>query len=292
MDFQNWKKHIDHVIGDEGQWLGVLDEEGWPVLSLPLATTVKASEVKLGPGSLEVQVPLSGAVGARVAGELIADGLLSVDASGRLEPAKGLARFVCVARSGERRVYMVTHVVVEGVDSPTVATIHGVDLLDGLAWWPCPSIPVDWQQATFTSWDRDASGEKYAKARQLSQLKFADKADGYTKKGPARTVIRDLIQDSFDAVNALYGWRNNPHAVVDYSGGADTSAQVVIRTDDSTVWDTVSEAAKNAGVSIQVDLWWPGDGEVVCRSADRRGTRRLQWLNPKQIVRVEKVEGV
>ncbi|GAB3946712.1 hypothetical protein [Corynebacterium tapiri] len=287
MDFEAWRKHIDQVVADDGQWLGVLDEDGWPLMDLPLASSVKASEVKLGPGSLEVTVPLRGGIGGRVARDLVADDVLAEDGAGRLVPSNGPTRLVCVARGGERRAYLISHVHVEGGDPPKTVTIYGADFLEGLAWWPCPSIPLDWQQAKFATWDTDASGEKYAKPRQLAQLKFADQADGYTKKGPARTVIRDLIQDSFDAVNPMKGWQDDDHAVVDYSGGVDTSRQVLIRTDDSYVWDTVSAPAKNAGVGIQVDLWWPGDGEVTVRTQDRQSTQKMSWSYPIQIVRVE-----
>lgn len=290
MDFQNWLKHINHVVEQDGQWVGLLDEEGWPILGLPPVISLNATESKLSAESVECVVPLVGGAGRRVADELVAEDVLATDKAGRLLPAVGATRLLAVIRAGERRVFTVTHCVAEGEAVPSSLTIHGVELLDGLASWPCPSVPVVWSEVEYGPWSTDASGVEYERERQLAQVQFATRADGYTKKGPAVTVIRELVQDSFDAVNALHGW-DTPHAVVEFSAGSDESKPVLIRGDDSTVWDTISEPARSAGVGVQVDLWWPGDPKVRVRTDRETGATALrEWDVPMQVVRVEVVD--
>lgn len=290
MDLTSWRKHIDYVVKDEGQWLGILDENGLPLYELPAYSSVSFPEAHLDASSAEVVVPVS--AGDTVLDDLVGEGLGVQDAAGRLVPASGPTRLLMLARPGERRVGTVTHTVAGGVSAPSTLTVHAVDLLNGLSWWPCPSIPVEWGRAQFTDWDTDASGEKYTSSRRLAQLQFATNADGYTKRGAAVSVIRDLIQDSFDAVNSLYGWADNPHAVVEYPTGVDESPEVFIRVNDDPVLDTVAEHARSAGVGIEVILWWPGDDAVRVRtSRDPRAFGFKSWPHPVQIVRVSHVKG-
>lgn len=285
MDLAQWRRHIDAVVRDEGQWVGILDEEGMPILDVPSIIRVTAPEARLATSSVEVAVSVHDGAGLRLMEELIADGLGRVDAEKRLIPASGPARLLCVVRPGERLVYTVTHSVASGGLSPSEVTIHGVDLVDSLAWWPCPSIPATWAAADFAAWTTDASGTQYRWPRRLALVEFATAADGYTVKGPARDTIRHLIQDSFDAVNTAMGW-DTPHAVVDFSGGTDTSPETIIRTDDSPIFDTIAEPAKQAGIAIEVDLWWPGDPAITIRTTDRTTTEATTWPYPIQIVRV------
>ena len=288
LTFEDYRKHIDQVVADSGQWLGILDENGWPILDLPPVVSLTASETRLSAESVDCVIPLSGGAGRAVAEELLAQDITDVDSSGQLIQGDTPARFLCAVRPGERRTYFLANPQAEGVATPSQATLSGVELLDGLAAWPCPSIPSLWKQRNFSTWTTDASGQTYKTPRELAQIEVANKADGYTEKGKARTVIRELIQDSLDAVNDIMGW-NDPHMVVDFGGGVDTSKTVVIRTDDSSIWDTVAEPAKNAGVGIQVDLWWPGDPAVTVREGDK--TVSKAWERPMQVCRVETIKG-
>lgn len=283
--------HIERVVADEGQWVGILNQDGWPILEMPAQVQMTAPQTRLDPASAEAIVSVAGGTGNRVLDELVADGLGRTDVSGRLVPASGGTRFLCVVRPGKRLVYTITHCVVSGKGAPSTLAVHGVDLLEGLAWWPCPSIPRLWMNRTadFRDWAGDESGVVYSTPRSMVQVEMAVKADGYTLNGPARTVIRRVIQDSFDAVNGLMQW-GTPHAVVDYTPGADETPEVMIRTDDSPVWDTISDPALQAGVNVSVDLWWPGDDPVTVRTsipgADKEKTGSRSWEYPMQIVRV------
>lgn len=159
-----------------------------------------------------------------------------------------------------------------------------------LATWPCPSIPVEWGEHEFSEWSTDASNTKYTTPRTLAQLPFATKADGYTVSGSARDTVRKLIQDSFDAVNDLYGWADS-HAVVEFDSTPDDSPRVVIRVNDDPVLDTVAEVARSAGLGIEVRLWWPDDAPVQVRTK-REPVQVAQstWPSPKLIVRVYEVK--
>jgi len=289
VELADWRKHIDQVVADEGQWFGILNENGHPIYEFGGISHVSFPETRLATSSVEATVNVS--PGDRLLDDLVGEGLGVVDDAGRLSPANGPLRMLCKVRPGERQVAYITHTVVEGRGTPSTLTIHGVDLMDMLATWPCPSIPVEWGAHEFSEWSTDASNTKYATPRTLAQLPFATKADGYTASGPARDTVRRLVQDSFDGVNALYGW-SDAHAVVEFDGTPDDSPRVVIRVNDDPVLETVAEPARSAGLGIEVRLWWPGDDPVRVRTKrDPERTAASTWSTPKLIVRVYEVEG-
>ena len=283
MDLAQWRRHIDYVVETEGQWVGLLDENGWPLLDFPAVVNVQAPETRMAASSVEVTADVSAGGGRRLLDELVADGLGKQEQNARLTPAVGAARFICLTRqAGERIVARVVHTVVAGGASPVTMAVHGTDLTEGLAWWPCPSAPQHWRNAQFSDWTTDASYLPYRKTRSLAKVQFATDTLATTKRGTARDLIRDVIQDAFDTVNAARGWSSDPHAYVDYGQtGRDTTPEVLIRLDDSYVWDTVAATALQSGVTIQVDLWWPGDAPVRVRSGALR-----TWPHPVQIVKV------
>ena len=283
MDLAQWRKHIDAVVRDEGQWVGISDENGLPLYELSGTLTFPESHLSAASAEVTVQVQ----PGDRVLDDLVGDGLGEVDAEGRLVPHSGQTRLLVLVRAGERRAATVTHSVVSGVSVPSQIVVHGVDLLDGLSTWPCPSIPAVWESAEFSEWSTDASGEQYATKRDLAQVQFTTRIDHYLERGPAKTVLREVIQDSFDAVNTLNGWSDDPHAVVAYESGEDTSPEIIVRINDDPVMDTIAEHARSAGVGIEVGLWWPGDDPVTVRVAhDSTETKQATWPHPIQVVRL------
>lgn len=276
--FRVFKQHIDDVVQVQGQWIGLVDEEGWPIMDLPPAVKVSAPTSRLASASCEITVPVTD--DSPVLAELVATGFDTTGGNTRITPAAGPARFVVVQRPGSRYVFMVTHTVVSGSAGPRLATIHGVDLIEGLAAWPCPSIPVEWSKARFTRYTKDAAEQPYSTPRQLALVQFANAADGYTEKGKAVTVIRKLIQDSLTHVNKAMGWERNPHMVVNMPTGGQLGPEVLIRVNDDSVWDTIAETAKNAGVTVTARLWWPGD------AAFRSSVEGVSREKPIQVVDV------
>lgn len=295
MELSQWRDHIAVVVRDEGQWLGVLDEDGLPLYELGGVVSVSFPEQRLSASSVEVVLAV--APGDRVMDDLVGEGLGMQDAEGRLVPAAGATRLLCLVREGERRVATVTHSVADGTGGPSTLTVHAIDLIDGLSWWPCPSIPLEWVNTSWSEWSTDAAGVPYEQPRTLAQVPFATKAFRYTMDGKAVTVVRDLVQDSFDAVNELYGWVDDPHAVVEYTDEPDTSKRVLVRVNDDPVMDTVGEACRSAGVDVEVRLWWPGDPAVRVRTARADGDSPARfeervWPHPVQVVRVREMREV
>lgn len=284
MDLVQWRKHIDAVVKSEGQWLGVADENGYPIYEIGGLVSHTFPTSHLAESSVEVVLNVS--PGDRVLDDLVGEGLGVQDAEGRLVPASGPTRLLLLVRDGLRLAATVTHTVVSGRSAPSQIVVHGVGLSDGLGWWPCPSVPLSWTQGTFTQFTTDASGIEYKLPRDLAQVAFATRADGYTKKGPAATIIRELVEESFRSVNALMGW-GDPHAVVEFLDGEDTSPEVLIRVNDDPLWDTIAEPARIAGLSVVVSLWWPGDDPVRVKTAS--GFEATSFTYPVQVVRVREV---
>lgn len=295
MDLAQWRKHIDQVVADEGKWWGVANEDGVPIVELVGKGTFPESH--LVPSSAEFTVRVQ--EGDRVLDELVGDKLGEMDEDGRLVPASGPTRLLVSVQAGKRRAATITHTVVTGSTTPSSLTIHGVDLVDGLSWWPCPSVPVEWDPAKasqglakWKDYEQDESFTRYAVKRSLARVPFATRLSGYFEEGPARTVVRNIIQDSFDAVNALMGW-DTPHAVVAFDDPPDTTPFVQVRVNDDTVADTVQETARQAGLTITVGLWWPGDAPVPVRT-DQEGeqTTLKTWEQPIQVVHVHEFKEV
>lgn len=290
MELSQWRKHIDRVVQDEGQWVGIADENGYPIYEL--VGKINFPESHLQAASAEITVNVE--PGDRILDDLVGDSLGQMDAAGRLVPANGPARLLVLVRPGERRAAIVTHVVVTGQATPSQVTVHGVDLLDSLASWPCPSINLEgWEMAKWQQRKTDASGIRYGKVREMAQLQFATKLYRYAKRGTARDVLRVIVQDSFDSVNKLYGWQDNPHAVVAFGGAKDTSGEVALRISDDSIWETIAETARAAGLTIDVELWWPGDPAIQVRADhDGKTTKAKTFAHPVQVVRIEQLEGV
>ena len=290
MDLSQWRKHIDQVVKDEGQWVGVADENGYPIYEL--TGKINFPESHLQAASAEITVNVE--PGDRILDDLVGDKLGQMDAAGRLVPANGPARLLVLVRPGERRAAIITHVVVTGQATPSQVTVHGVDLLDSLASWPCPSINLEgWEMAQWQQRKTDASGIRYGKVREMAQLQFATKLFRYAKRGTARDLLRVIVQDSFDSVNILYGWQDSPHAVVAFGGAKDTSGEVGLRISDDSIWETIAETARSAGLTIDVELWWPGDPAIRVRADhDGKTTKSKTFSHPVQVVRIEQLEGV
>lgn len=290
MELSQWRKHIDRVVQDEGQWVGIADENGYPIYEL--VGKINFPESHLQAASAEITVNVE--PGDRILDDLVGDSLGQMDAAGRLVPANGPARLLVLVRPGERRAAIVTHVVVTGQATPSQVTVHGVDLLDSLASWPCPSINLEgWEMAKWQQRKTDASGVRYGKMREMAQLQFATKLYRYAKRGTARDVLRVIVQDSFDSVNKLYGWQDSPHAVVAFGGAKDSSGEVALRISDDSVWETIAETARAAGLTIDVELWWPGDPAIQVRADhDGKQTKAKTFTHPVQVVRIEQLEGV
>lgn len=266
MLIEDWKRHIDQVVADVGEWVGLADANGVPLCDLPPAESVSAPETRLAVDNREVVIPARGRIAPTNSAveALVAKHLGQFDETGALAPATDGDYMVIVARPGLRLAFNVVFARAEGPsDAPNKLTIGGVSLDDLLEAHPAPSVPLAWHTSKLEKWTEDAGG-KYAKPRQLGAVEMATKADGYTLTGPAVEVIRELCQDSFDAVNAMYGFKD-PHLVVDYGTPTAKGERITIQVQDDALWPTMLAAAESAGVNVHVELWWPGDAAFPVR---------------------------
>lgn len=298
-DWSAWRSHIDQVVADHGQWVGLCDPDGVPVMDLPVSTLDARATMRQAANG-ELSMPTIGRFGQvhKAVDLLVADDLGAVDEDGELVPRTGPQMMLVVARRGGRSGYMITHPIspVDAFRPPERLTIPSVDLLSSLEFWPAPSVPSSWLPE-FDDWTEDAAGP-YDVPRVYAPVEFAAAADGYTIGGTAEEpmsaemVVKTTIQDSLDAVNHMMGWTGDEHMVVDWEPSGLPSPPALVRVDDRPLLDTVQDVAANAGINISVDLWWPGDGAVLVRDADREGAALTVWDRPIGVVRVRKSESV
>lgn len=260
-DWDQHKKHRAQVIADYGQWIGLLDADGVPIMDVPPVVELKAPQARNAPTSFECTINVATGYGVvhPIVDELVADNLGIVGGDGQLVPAAQKTRMIVVERPGERRAFKITHVVAKGeAAAPQTLTIHGVSMLTLLDMVPCPSFPGAWKADQWRDFERD-EGAEFGTVRSLAPVEFAAIADGFTVGGPAETTIRKLIMDSLAAAYRVAGVKNNPPIVVDTRASNRPSPEVLIRPTDKSIWQEIQAVALAAGVSVTVDLWWPGD---------------------------------
>lgn len=271
IDWVRHRRQREQYARDHGQWLGLVDQDGVPMVGLPQLSSMDWPETRGTPESIELSMRArtpKQRVHAAV-DHLVAEKLGRVDAVGRLEPVSGPARLVALERPGiPRRAGKVTHVVADGDQiAPHTLTIHGVDLLGILDQLPCPSNPMSWT-GEFTRFERDwvgPPGEEamFEQPRDLASTTMITVADGASVEGDADEVIFRLIDESLQAVYRVAGITSNPPYVAVLGERKATSRRLILRPTDQTIWQEVGEAAYNSGVSIRAELWWPGDPQPV-----------------------------
>lgn len=272
IDWAKHKAHREQVMADHGQWMGLLDEDGVPIMSLPQVTDMDwpttRGVIDSVSTTLHTRTPSQRPHG--VVAELVADGLGNLDEIGRLEPNSGPTRMIALERPGMKRETMrVTHAEAEGDSlSPHTLTIHGITLNGTLDMLPCPSNPLSWT-GDFTRFDRDWVGDEegtelFEKPRDLASFTMITVADGASVDGPAAdVVIHRIIDESLAAVHRVAGITDHPpYVAVLADRGHRQSPRLILRPTDQTIWQEVGEAALVSGVAITADLWWPGDQPV------------------------------
>lgn len=295
MNWNQVRKTVDATIRDHGVWYGLADADWVPIATVAPTSRPVERHTRLAAPELAVDLPgtVDGQVSV-VSDELIAPNLGVFDKQGYFDAANVHARNLIVQRPGKhgRQAYFIPYVDASGASSPEAIHAEGAGLLSLLAAHPCPSIPESWRGGW--SIENEDAGGLYGYPRIYSLVEFATRADGYTMSGPAERVIRNCIQDSLDAVRSHMAktdsdWER-PHLVVDYSETGRFSPKAYIRVQDDHILQTVEETARNAGVNISADLWWPGDDPVLVRSADRESFGEQTWEHPIGVVRVEQME--
>lgn len=289
----NWRKHIDHTVAVMGQWVGLLNGDYEPVADLPPLIDLQSPRTRLASAEQTATMPAATPQGLphAVIDYLVDEGFGKLDEASRLVPNMKRSWFVAVQRPGGEKgrfVYRVTfpNLGVEGADISTLR-VESVDLNEMLESWPCPSVPAIWGHEPIRAWEQDAGGV-YDKPYRYAPIEMATVARGYTAHGPAEATIQTLIQESLDAGNRVKQW-HRPHMVVDRTASGRPSPVAAIRRDDRTVWDTIAEPARLAGVNVWVQMWWPGDAPFPVRYESAGSIIETSWNSPTQPIAVVKV---
>lgn len=271
----NWlkhKKHREQVIKDEGFWIGLLNENGEPLMDLPKILNGKIDNKIMDHGDLDITIDIETGFEGNVhliSDYLIANDLGLQDDNGLLTPSNVPTRFISIeTEDHNRKTYMVAYCVANGdFDRPTSIQILGVGLTDLLASLPCPSDLKSWRETEFHNLDRDWV-KPFNVNRDLAEITLANTADGYSVSGEAITTIRKLIKDSINTVNTAMDWEES-HLVVNEEKVEKTEENVIIRITDDDVWTTVKDYARYAGLNIEVKMYFPGDGSINNKEYNR-----------------------
>lgn len=273
VDWDGFKAHREAVAQDEGQWVGLLDENAHPLMDCPPVVSLNAPRTRNVPTSFRAEMTVQSQDGVvhPIVDELVAEDLANVDAFGQLIPVVNQTRFVAVQRHGTApRVYKVSHALSGGRSAgPSTLEVHGTDMLAQVNNYPAWSAPTT-VSGEFTRFTRDWAGPEnvgvmFEQPRDLQDVKMVTVADGATLSGPAESVIRGVLTTSLETSWVATGRQeiiDNPPVVVDQAPSGLYSPELWIRPTDRPLLDEVSSLALAAGVTVDACMWFPG-GEPV-----------------------------
>lgn len=271
MTLERWgahKRNREQWGKDFGQWIGIADENLEPLFHCPLPVSFNAPRTRGAPVSGSALFPVlddSGVV-HDLADELISDAWGAVDNQGELVPHAGPTRYLIVERPNtRRRAFQITHSKLSGEGPlPSLIEVHGEGLLSKLNRTPLFSGPTT-ISGEFTRFTRDWVGEEtegtvFKRPRDLQDIQMATVADGSTLTGPAEQVIRRAIEIGVEAKFRAIG---KPQTIlVSTVGSGLESPPLAFTMSDGYLWDSLGALALQAGVVVDVFVWWPGDPQV------------------------------
>lgn len=190
-------------------------------------------------------------------------GLGEVNEEGAAVDVAAPSRYIAVERPGvPRRLYQVTHCTGQGgQDGPYILEVHCEDMLSKLNRLVAFSAPttVTGQYTRFTrDWVGDEhEGALFRQPRDLSDMKMVTVADGITLDGQAEEVIRRVIRDAV-AADARARGVTSPIVVSTKTSGV-PSPYLAFTPGDGHLWDEIGALCMQAGVQVDVELWWPSD---------------------------------
>ena len=258
VDWVGHRAHRHSVMRDQGQWVGILDRNWEPVLTIEDWESATWGAVFGDTGSMEMQLLGHLADGSRnpaVEALLMAD-LKELDNPASMEQLFHSGIHIAVERpSLARRVYKVTSLTPEGgVDYPTRLTVAGADMVEHLKHLPLWADPSN--------------------RSKIVQLQFADIQQGSVEDVSRKLIGRNLIgYQQPSLLSSMFSWTDNYSNPSTWRGfnpqlhnlicspikSGLPSEWCIIDARWDNAWDLISASWQAAGVLPIVDLWLPGD---------------------------------
>lgn len=270
INYADHKKHREYVAKNQGIWVGLLDEDGVPLMDLPTPERYSAQLIRNSVGSCNATIPAQNAEGITIpaVSELIADNLGIIDDEGLLIPSNDETRFLCFERpNGVRETFLITHCKASGVDAkkPSTLEIYGAGLLsylDGIPAWSAPTHAKagEWKDITRDWVGPEDTDIVFDEPVTIKGNYHALRADGVTLSGKANEIIKEIIDNSLEVIYDITGIEDNP--IITNLVGKTESPTVLIRQNDESIWKTVIDVATSAGVQLSARLWLPGDDPI------------------------------
>ena len=258
VDWVGHRAHRHAVMREQGQWVGILDRNWEPVLTIEDWESATWGAVFGDTGSMEMQLLGHLADGSRnpaVEALLMAD-LKELDNPASMEQLFHSGIQIAVERPGlARRVYKVTSLTPEGgVDYPTRLTVAGADMVEHLKHLPLWADPSN--------------------RSKIVQLQFADIQQGSVEDVSRKLIGRNLIgYQQPSLLSSMFSWTDNYSNPSTWRGfnpqlhnlicspikSGLPSEWCIIDARWDNAWDLISASWQAAGVLPIVDLWLPGD---------------------------------
>lgn len=266
-DWAQYNKQVKSITDNGGLWVGLLDEDGYPLMDIPHPISYSAPATRNAITNCSATIPAQGKSGAPIpaVSELIAENLGAIDDEGLLIPAHNKTRFIVFEREDSRRVYLITHCVARGTNSsrPTTLDINGASLLsivDGIPAW---SAPTTIDGSKFFEIQRDWLGPEntevvFDEPINIMDMKMVTVADGVTLEGEADVTIKRLIDRSLQVVWNIKGITEDFPIVTGSLSGKE-SPKTLIRPTDRGLLETVTDHAASAGIQLDARIVFPSD---------------------------------
>ena len=258
VDWEGHRAHRHGVMREQGQWVGILDRNWEPVLTIEDWESATWGAVFGDTGSMEMQLLGHLADGSRnpaVEALLMAD-LKELDNPASMEQLFHSGIHIAVERPGlARRVYKVTSLTPEGgVDYPTRLTVAGADMVEHLKHLPLWADPSN--------------------RSKIVQLQFSDIQQGSVEDVSRKLIGRNLIgYQQPSLLSSMFSWTDNYSNPSTWRGfnpqlhnlicspikSGLPSEWCIIDARWDNAWDLISASWQAAGVLPIVDLWLPGD---------------------------------
>lgn len=283
VDWVGHRAHRHAVMREQGQWVGILDRNWEPVLTIEDWESATWGAVFGDTGSMEMQLLGHLADGSRnpaVEALLMAD-LKELDNPASMEQLFHSGIHIAVERPGlARRVYKVTSLTPEGgVDYPTRLTVAGADMVEHLKHLPLWADPSN--------------------RSKIVQLQFADIQQGSVEDVSRKLIGRNLIgYQQPSLLSSMFSWTDNYSNPSTWRGfnpqlhnlicspirSGLPSEWCIIDARWDNAWDLISASWQAAGVLPIVDLWLPGDTQPFPEHATLSQPTGIISFSPRSTV--------